>query len=739
MRAFVLAAVAAMAVAGPATAQGWIDPVRPVPQWGVVKVRTAVNVRVSGRIARVEVEEWFQNRGGGMGESDYLYPLPGEAVFSNFSLFQGDNELRGETMDANRARSIYEEIVRTKRDPALIELAGHGLLRARVFPIANGETRKITLRYTQMLAKAGDALQFRYAAGARFGNPGRVIPVRQPVVQEDQSRGPDRAPLTFTLTIEDGREFRDAFSPTHDVRNERSGERLTVRPRGELDGDFALFLPLARSVVGLTLATHKPSSESGYFMLTLSPGEVRTAALPRDITAVIDVSGSMSGEKMQQARNALRQLLGSLTERDRFRLIAFSSDVRSYRLDWTRATDAELNDARRWIENLNAEGGTNISGALTEAFRATTPDDRLGIVLFLTDGLPSVGEQNPERIAQRAETERGQTRVFAFGVGYDVNTYLLDRLSAAARGTTQYVRPGENVEQAVASFAAKVRQPVLADLRIADGAVNLTDVYPRQLPDLFAGEELVLFGRYTVQRDMEGDIAITGRRGGRPERYATQATFAAHENGNDFIPRLWASRKLGHLSQQMRLHGQNQETVEEIRALALRYGLLSEFTSYLVQEPAVVAQTGMATGAVVPPSAPANSVGMKAVQRADNERMRREAASSVQLAAAEALAARDAVKDEASAKLVGGRRFQLDGSLWKDAGHRPNARVVTIEPFSEAYFAVLRQLPELEKYWKELNNVLVAGQRVSVQVSKGGASRLSATELSRLTTEFRTR
>ena len=739
MRAFVLAAVAAIGIAGPVTAQGWIDPVRPVPQWGVVKVRTAVNVRVSGRIARVEVEEWFQNRGGGMGESDYLYPLPGEAVFSNFSLFQGDNELRGETMDANRARSIYEEIVRTKRDPALIELAGHGLLRARVFPIANGETRKITLRYTQMLAKAGDALQFRYAAGARFGNPGRVIPVRQPVVQEDQSRGPDRAPLTFALTIEDGREFRDAFSPTHDVRNERSGARLTVRPRGELDGDFALFLPLARNTVGLTLATHKPSSESGYFMLTLSPGEVRTAALPRDITAVIDVSGSMSGGKMQQARNALRQLLGSLTERDRFRLIAFSSDVRSYRLDWTRATDAELNDARRWIENLNAEGGTNISGALTEAFRATTPDDRLGIVLFLTDGLPSVGEQNPERIAQRAENERGQTRVFAFGVGYDVNTYLLDRLSAAARGTTQYVRPGENVEQAVASFAAKVRQPVLADLRIADGAVNLTDVYPRQLPDLFAGEELVLFGRYTVQRDMEGDIAITGQRGGRPERYATQATFAAHEDGNDFIPRLWASRKLGHLSQQMRLHGQNQETVEEIRALALRYGLLSEFTSYLVQEPAVVAQTGMAASAVVPPAAPANSVGMKAVQRADNERMRREAASSVQLAAAEELAARDAVKDEASAKLVGGRRFQLDGSLWKDAGHRPNARVVTIEPFSEAYFAVLRQLPELEKYWKELNNVLVAGQRVSVQVSKGGASRLSAAELSRLTTEFRTR
>src|SRR5262245_26122559 len=267
MRALMLAAVAAMTVAGPVTAQGWIDPVRPVPQWGVVKLRTAVNVRVSGRIARVEVEEWFQNRGGGMGESDYLYPLPGEAVFSNFSLFQGDNELRGETMDAGRARSIYEEIVRTKRDPALIELAGHGLVRARVFPIANGETRKITIRYTQMLTRAGDALQFRYAAGTRNGVPGRVLPViREEITQEGSARVPDRAPLTFTLTIAEGNECRDAFSPTHDVRNERSSGQLIVRPRGELDGDFALFLPLARNVVGLTIATHRQSSEPGYFM-----------------------------------------------------------------------------------------------------------------------------------------------------------------------------------------------------------------------------------------------------------------------------------------------------------------------------------------------------------------------------------------------------------------------------------------------------------------------------------------
>ena len=146
MRWFAGAALV-LAMASPAAAQGWID--------GVQKVRTAVSVEVTGRVARVEVEEWFRNNGGGLGESDYLYPLPSGAVFNNFSLFQGDKELRGETMSAEQARTIYENIVRQKKDPALIELAGHGLLRSRVFPIASGETRKITLRYTQVLGRAG--------------------------------------------------------------------------------------------------------------------------------------------------------------------------------------------------------------------------------------------------------------------------------------------------------------------------------------------------------------------------------------------------------------------------------------------------------------------------------------------------------------------------------------------------------------------------------------------------------
>lgn len=733
--------LAVCAFATPAAAQGWIDPVRPVPDFGVHKLRTAVTVHVAGRVAQVEVEEWFRNDGRALGEGDYLYPLPGEAVFSNFSLFQGDRELRGETMDADRARSIYEEIVRRKRDPALIELAGHGLLRARVFPIAAGETRKITLRYTQMLSRVGDALQFKYAAGTP--NSGMPRPVRGDVAVE---RTREAVPLSFTLLIDDATAFGNPFSPTHRVEVQRSGRRITVRPATELAGDFDVFLPLRGARVALTMITHRPASEPGFFLLTLSPGAVRERAVPRDITMVLDVSGSMSGEKMEQARSALHALLHSLSAADRFRLIAFSDQVRLYRREWIGATAAAVAEAEDWVNGLRAEGGTNIAGALAEAFAATTPEERLPFVIFVTDGLPSVGEQNAERIAERADRARGRARVFAFGVGYDVNTLLLDRLSAAARGSTQYVHPGESVERPIAALAAKIRFPVLTELRIGRAPVRIEEVYPTELPDLFADEELVVVGRYRGAG--RGSLTISGTRAGRPESFTTAAVFEDHQLGNDYIPKLWAARKVGFLSQRLRLHGHDRETLRELRETALRYGVLSEYTSYLVQEPVDLAggapppvamprdervQAGAARSGTVQAG---RASGRAAVVAAEADRVRRE---SKTIADAEQSAAgfADAQSAGSGIRVVAGRTFREVGGTWTDLQQRRGQEIVRIEPFSPAYFALLRALPELEPYWKTFSNVLVTGKRVSVQVGAGGAGQLAAARVADIVERFR--
>jgi Ca-activated chloride channel family protein len=716
-------AVALPTLAVAAHAQGWIDPIRPVPMGRIERLRSAVQVSISGRVARVTVEEWFRNNGPAIAEGMYHFPLPGEAVFSSYSLWQGDQELRGEAMDAGQARAIYESIVRQKRDPALIELVGQGLIRARVFPINSGETRKITLRYTQLLDRAGDAWRLRYLG----------------------DRGRETAPRSFRLEVDSAARFGDPYSPTHQVRVTRTGDRLEVTlGDGAPGGDFELFLPLARGLVGLSLVTHRPAAEDGYFMLLLAPGAgAQTEALRRDLVAVIDISGSMSGEKMSQAKAALVQLLGSLRAQDRFRLVAFSGGVRRYAQGWTPATAENRRDASAWVRSLEAEGGTNIAGALTEAFAEAPDAEALGVVVFLTDGQPSVGENNPERIAERAEQGRGRFRVFAFGVGDDVNTYLLDRLTERARGTTAYVRPGEDIERAVGTLAAKVASPVLTDLTLVGSqGLEVYDVQPGSLPDLFAGDEMVVFGRYRGAGSGERAVTVRGQRNGRQERFSTALTDREGDDAR-YIEQLWAARKAGALSREIRLRGQTRELIEALKQLALRYGILTEYTAYLVQEPNVVAR-GRAEEQLLraPAAAPRDQAGSDAVAKAA-----REGAMSAALYL-DAVVVTGAARGEAdrpgmggtgntSTQRVGGRLFIWRDSTWTDLSHGDSLRVVTVAPFSEAYVALLRAMPELVPVAGLEPAVLVAGRRTSIKIEAGGKERWTTGELERLVREFR--
>ncbi len=719
-------AVALAATIGPvARAQGWIDPIRPVPTGGrIERIRSTVQVNVNGRVARVTVEEWFRNAGPTMEEGMYHFPLPGEAVFSSYSLWQGDQELRGEAMDAAQARSIYETIVRQKRDPALIELAGNGLIRARVFPINPGETRKITLKYTQMLDRAGEAWRFRY-----LGDRGRQI-----------------APRSFRLQVDSASRFGDPYSPTHQVQVARRDNRIDVTlADGAPGGDFELLLPLARGLVGMSLVTQHPAGEDGYFMLLLAPGAAAQAeALRRDLVAVIDVSGSMSGEKMAQAKLALTQLIGGLRETDRFRLVAFSGGVRRYASGWTTASAANRGDAATWIRSLEAEGGTNIGGALTEAFAEAPDAEALGVVVFLTDGQPSVGENDPERIAERAEQGRGRFRVFSFGVGDDVNTYLLDRLTERARGTTEYVRPGENIERAVGALAAKVASPVLTDVALsASQGVELYDLQPGSLPDLFAGDEMVVFGRYRGAGSAGGErtVSVRGRRNGRDEAF--QTTLVDREGDARYIEQLWAARKAGALSREIRLRGQTKELIDALKQLALRYGILTEYTAYLVQEPNIVARRGLEERALrAPAAAPRDQAGSGAVAQASRQDSMRGAVSLEAVVVTGVNAAElDDVRRSRSGinptQRVGGRLFMWRDSTWTDLSHGDSLRVVKVAPYSDAYFALLRAMPDLGQAAALEPAVLVAGRRASIKIEAGGKTTWRPGELDALVRDFR--
>jgi len=746
-RVVLTAAALALAFASPGAAQGWIEPGVNRGGFAVDKTESQVRVSVDGRVALIEVTEWFVNEGRRVAEGEYLYPLPGEAVFQGFSLFQGETELRGEIMDADRAREIYEAIVRRRADPALIELAGQGLLRARVFPIQPGETRKVTLRYTQVLERAGNALQLVYAGGVRGGNQ---------VDAGDVRRRAEPVKTSFEVVVDDCDTFLDPFSPTHTLDFDREGDRMIVSVDGEIAGRLALFLPLAGDAVGLSVATHRPIGEDGYFMLTLSPDRVAGAVQPRDVTVVMDVSGSMSGEKIVQARDALRQLLGSLSGEDRFRLLSFSSAVRVYDRDWTAARSTSVARAQEWVDDLVADGGTNIEAALTEAFRLESPRGRLPVVVFLTDGLPSVGNESPEDLAGIAEASAGRARVFAFGVGHDVNTQLLDRLSEAGRGDTDYVEPGENVERALSLLAAKIQHPVLTDLALAGGPVDLDEVYPVRIPDVFAGEELVLFGRFSG--DGQSQLTVSGERLERKLDFSTELIFPEASDANDFIPRLWASRKLGHLERQVWTEGMSESLADEIRTLALRFGLPSRYTSYLVVEPETVANQTMPLDAVTSggrramqnfskvggsasASAPASmTTGAGAVRAASTARRMRSLNSAEELQQVEADLMSDVLADDAGLgerRALGGRIFELREDVWTDLARVEGQATLTVQRFSAAWFALVEALPEIAPVLRDNDNVVIGGEELTLEVGPAGVEELTDAEVLEAVQGFR--
>lgn len=730
---FVLTTVAFLPLA--ASAQGTIIP-RPCPlnqlcprpiQWGVVRTASHVQVRMDDRVLHYEVEEQFTNRGGGIAEADYIFPLPDGAAFQDLKLSIDGELVAGETMGADKARGIYEEIVRRQRDPALVEWMGQGMLRARIFPIRPGEVKRVVVRFDAVARREGDALRVDYR---RAGN--------NTAMRDEQSTGGEGE--TFVLSFAEGSALGTPYSPTHRLTRRVSNGRVTVEADGNTR-EVTILVPVRRSTeAAVSLLAHATSESEKFALITLTPPTRTVRHTPRDVTLVLDVSGSMSGRKLVQAKAAGRQVLATLDGADRFRIIDFSTDVRTFRDSFVSASAANVREAQRYLDALEAQGSTNISGALDEALRVHSPEERLPLVLFLTDGAPTVGETQPEAIAAAAARQRGRARVFTFGVGADVNAALVEQLALEAHGTASFVRPDEDVERAVSVVASRLTDPIVTDLRVRADGVRLDRVLPNGPTDLFAGQDLVVLARY------EGDGAATLRFSGQsssgPVEWTERVSFPDRERGNAFVPRLWATQRIGWLTAEKRRGGASTEMNDEIRTLGERYAIPTEFTSYLVQEPNNVAvappmlrgQVGAGVGradrSVAPQAAPMASD----FARAKASSMQREARSL-----AEADSASSATESTGSRR-VGARLFVLRDSVWTDArgdaSSVASVRKVRVKPYSAAYFALLRAVPELGEPFGLGDRVVVFGRKVAVEVAADGAEQLSDAQVAAVAADW---
>ncbi len=711
-----LALVVLFACAPFAAADGIIIPRppidRPIP-WREVPLAIKyhrVTVTIEEQVAVTRVDQLFVNEAPYQVEGVYVFPLPADAAISSFDMWVDGRKLEGRLLGRDEARAFYEEIVRRERDPALLEYVGRGAFQVSIFPIPAGGQRRIELAYSQVLSQTDGLVHYRYPLNTEKFSARNL---------ED---------VSVTVNVAERAPIRAIYSPSHPVQVTRpdaqhatvSYEARDVRP----DRDFDLYYSLSSEAVAVNLLSYKPYDEDGFFLLLVAPPLSVEAdlAVPKDVVLVLDTSGSMDGDKIAQARSAAEYVLDHLGPADRFNIVAFSTATRLFA---ERPVPADQRQAgKQFVAALMAAGSTDINRALLEALAGADPK-RPTVLIFLTDGLPTVGETDPDRIVANARANAPRAvRLFAFGVGYDVDVTLLDALSSGLRGTSTYVQPGQKIDEAVSELYARISAPVLVDVQLAFEGVHVEDIYPYPLPDLFAGSQLMVVGRY--RRGGTATLRLTGNMVVGPgseavRTYTYRDLRFVERGGNEFIPRLWAQRKIGYLLTQIRLqsgHAGQQELIREVIELAIRYGTVTPYTSFLVEEPTLALSSAgreqlnrdlqtPRPPALAVPAAPSllmpDRSGAAAVEKAATEKALRE--SELPAEAAAGTAAGQTVRH------VGDKTFVWHQGAWVDTRFDADNMVAETVLFgSPRYFELLERYPDIGPY-------LALGDRVTVVVA----------------------
>lgn len=555
-------------------------PVPPPPEISYAVDAIEVTGRISQRVAQVEVSQTFVNTGSRQLEASFVFPLPYDGAVDRMTLMVDGKELPARLLRADEARRQYEEIVRRNRDPALLEWVGTGMFRTSVFPIHPGAKRTVSLRYTQLCRAQEGMVDFLF-----------------PLSTAKYSAKPLRE-LSIRLNLREEEPIKNVYCPSHNVDVKRLDESTVTVTYSAKDivpmTDFRLMYDVARGPLGVTLISYKSAEERDGFFLLLACPEIeksKDGPIPKTVMFVLDRSGSMSGKKIEQLREAMKFVLNNLREGDLFNIIAYDSDVESFRPELQRFNDQTRRQALAFVEGLVAGGSTNIDAALRTALSQLQDDSRPNYVIFMTDGLPTTGVTSEMKIVENArEANKVRARIFCFGVGYDVNSRLLDKLARTGRGYTEYVRPDEDLEDRISRFYRKIEAPVLTDVEVqfvfdeVEGAAPVYRLNPQPPFDLFAGEQLAMVGRY--RRAGRAQLVLKGKVGTeeRHFKFTVEFTDRSGDESKAFVEKLWAIRRIADILEEIDLNGKNQELIDELTQLALKHGILTPYTSFFADE-----------------------------------------------------------------------------------------------------------------------------------------------------------
>lgn len=649
-----------------------------------------VSVEIASQVAKTSIDQVFLNTHSRDIEGMFIFPIPEKASISEFSMYVGEKKIEGEILDREEARKIYQDIVRRMKDPALLEYMGRNMFRARIYPIPAEGEKRVQLSYTQILKAENNFIKYLYPLDTeRFSHR----PIKEVVISVNIK---SKVPLS------------NIYSPSHkiSVRKESekkarvSFEEFNTKP----DKDFILYYSLSKDDVGLSFLNWEDEKEN-YYMLLASPPYARAKekVIHKNIIFVLDSSGSMSGKKITQAKDAVRFIINHLNRNDKFSIIDFDDGVDVLSPELMVANLQNREKALQFVTEIEDSGGTNINDALLQALKMTEAGERPHYILFLTDGLPTVGiTETREILGNISKENKFKSRIFVFGVGYDVNTELLDRISSDSRGTSVYVGEKDDLEIAVSNYYEKISSPLLSDLKVFFKGIEVKDSYPRNLPDLFKGSQLVLLGKYKG----EGPVTLTlsGKVEKKEKKFVIRNQSLVRDESYNFLPRLWATRRIGYLLEEIRLYGKKDELVEEIKRLGLKYGIVTPYTSFLVTE-----KERLTIEAAAPEAQEALKAqivtGAGAVKAARVTQKFKE-----QERAPRVISQRIKYKED--------KTFYYKDGYWIDSTYEEDSPLKEITFNSEEYFRLVAEKPGIAKYLSVAKDLVVCFEGVNYRISE---------------------
>jgi Ca-activated chloride channel family protein len=532
-----------------------------------------VEVVINNGIAVTHVNQVFRNLENRQVEALYTFPVPKGASVANFSMWIGGREMIGEVVEKERAREIYNSYKQVRRDPGLLEQSDYRTFEMRIFPIAPNAEQRVQISYYQELDFDNDWATYVYPLATttrerfssrttgRFGLSLSVASEVPIVAMESPSHGDD-----FAVAKHSQHHVQASFETTG----------------GDLNRDLVLAYHLSRPRTGLDLIASMEPREDGYFLMTLTVGEelAELADAGMDYAFVLDISGSMNDDgKLSLSRSSLEAFVQALGEGDRFEIITFNVAPNNLFREMRGADVAAKQQAEQFLRSQNAKGGTVLQPAIRAAYRYKDPDRPLNVVI-LSDGMT---KQNERATLLRMAGERpGGTRIFAIGVGNDVNRPLLEQIAEDAGGLAAFVSRADNFERQARSFRRKLLRPAVSNIEMEIDSSQLYDLEPRQLPNLYHGAPVRLYGRYRTPGPVQ--LTLRGDLGG--ERFEKMLTLdlPGEDADNPEIERMWAWHKVQRLLKEADRTGNRAAVLDEIIRLGEGFSIVTEYTSFLVLE-----------------------------------------------------------------------------------------------------------------------------------------------------------